>query len=150
MKAKLYAVVAVLAIAAGCAPISPGLPPPTQPSPWPPIEPPAPAPQPGDKIKPVETREETAGNAVAQLLAEAWRLNQGGQYDRSNAVAERALRLNRAEAEIYLVLASNYFAMAQLQLAEQLARQGLPLAGNNRTVELDLKRVLNQIMTAGR
>lgn len=85
------------------------------------------------------------GGAVSRLLEEAWRLNKAGDYDRSNAVAERALRINHTEPEVYLVMASNYFAMTQLRLAEQLARQGLPLAGRNPAIEADLQSLLARI-----
>jgi tetratricopeptide (TPR) repeat protein len=83
--------------------------------------------------------------AVSRLLEEAWRHNKAGDYDRSNAVAERALRINHTEPEVYLVMASNYFAMTRLSLAEQLARQGLPLAGRNPAVKADLQSLLARI-----
>ncbi len=103
----------------------------------------------GDVIVPSSPTPERASNsAVAQLVADAWEYNRVGEYDRSNAVVERALRINHTEPEIYLVMASNYFAMAQLQLAEQLARQGLPLAGRNGAVKRDLQRLLSQIISA--
>ena len=104
---------------------------------------------PGDVIVPSSPAPERASNsAVAQLVADAWEYNRAGEYDRSNAVVERALRINHTEPEIYLVMASNYFAMAQLQLAEQLARQGLPLAGSNGAVKRELERLLSQIISA--
>lgn len=104
---------------------------------------------PGDVIVPSSPAPERASNsAVAQLVADAWEYNRAGEYDRSNAVVERALRINHTEPEIYLVMASNYFAMAQLQLAEQLARQGLPLAASNGAVQRDLQRLLSQIISA--
>ncbi|MFT7299617.1 MAG: hypothetical protein ACI89Z_000069 [Porticoccus sp.] len=64
-----------------------------------------------------------------------------------DAVVERALRINHTDPEIYLVMASNYFAMTQLQLAEQLVRQGLPLARSNSVVKRDLHRLLSQIIS---
>ena len=48
---------------------------------------------------------------------------------------------------ISLFFYSNYFAMTQLQLAEQLVRQGLPLAGSNSVVKRDLQRLLSQIIS---
>ena len=87
-------------------------------------------------------------SAVVRLLNDAWRYNRLGEYERSNAVVERALRINHVEPEVYLIMASNYFALAQLQLAEQLARQGLPLASGNLGVKRDLQQLLSQIMAS--
>jgi len=42
-------------------------------------------------------------------------------------------------------MASNYFASAQLHLAEQLASQGLPLAGGNYSVKKGLQQLLMDI-----
>lgn len=145
-----YALALVVLVAmAGCAPIMVpvgGAPsgPPSQP---PSMPQPEPRPQ-GDLIVPSgPATERASGGAVASLLEDAWRYNRLGEYDRSNAVVERALRINHAEPEIYLIMASNYFAMAQLQLAEQLARQGLPLASGNAAVKRDLQQLLSQIIS---
>lgn len=102
--------------------------------------------QKGDVIVPTSPSQQRASNgAVEKLLEDAWRYNRVGEYDRSNTVAERAMRINHTEPEIYLVMASNYFASAQLHLAEQLASQGLPLAGGNYTVKRNLQRLLVDI-----
>jgi len=149
-----YALTLVVLVAmAGCAPIMvPVGGAPSGPSSQPPSQPPSmpqsePRPQ-GDLIAPSSpATERVSGGAVDSLLEDAWRYNRQGEYDRSNAVVERALRINHAEPEIYLIMASNYFAMAQLQLAEQLARQGLPLASGNAVVKRDLQRLLSQIIS---
>lgn len=141
----------IVLLATGCAPM---MAPVSGPEPPPPI-PPTPPPQSdesggvqGDVIVPSNPAPERASNsAVSQLVEDAWRYNRAGDYDRSNAVVERALRINHTDPEIYLVMASNYFAMTQLQLAEQLVRQGLPLAGSNSVVKRDLQRLLSQIIS---
>ena len=154
MKYSLY-IFLVLLLVTGCAPM-------VTPVSGPQSTPPAPATPlpdnessearedvPGDVIVPSSPALERSSNsAVTQLVADAWRYNRAGDYDRSNAVVERALRINHQEPEIYLVMASNYFAMAQLQLAEQLARQGLPLAGGNSAVKRELQGLLSQIISA--
>jgi tetratricopeptide (TPR) repeat protein len=151
----LLSILLVLLFVAGCAPI-------VAPASGPQSAPSAPATPPVDTesgdvrgdvpdniIVPSSPAAERAPNsAVAQLVADAWGYNRAGEYDRSNAVVERALRINHTEPEIYLVMASNYFAMAQLQLAEQLVRQGLPLAGGNSAIKRELQRLLSQIISA--
>jgi len=102
--------------------------------------------QKGDVIVPTQPSQQRVSNsAVEKLLEDAWRYNRAGEYDRSNTVAERAMRINHTEPEIYLVMASNYFASAQLHLAEQLASQGLPLAGGNYSVKKGLQQLLMDI-----
>lgn len=102
----------------------------------------------GDEIAPNSASQQPVSNsAVTKLLEDAWRYNRAGEYDRSNAVAERAMRINHTEPEIYLVMASNYFASTQLHLAEQLASQGLPLAGGNGAVKRSLQQLLVNIRT---
>ena len=101
----------------------------------------------GDIIVPNRPVQHESRGAVAKLLEDAWRYNRAGEYDRSNAVAERAMRINHTEPEIYLVMASNYFATAQLHLAEQLAFQGLPLASGNFSVKANLQQLLVDIRT---
>ena len=147
---KYFLVLVILAMMAGCAPmmVPVGTP---QPSPLPsPSSTPPPDPQPrGDVIVPGSSSTGSVPNsAVVRLLNDAWRYNRLGEYERSNAVVERALRINHVEPEVYLIMASNYFALAQLQLAEQLARQGLPLASGNLGVKRDLQQLLSQIMAS--
>ena len=136
-KSLLFVMWVAVALLSGCAPVyapiseSGSAPPPQSSSPPPETDrsPPVAVPDDEDRrITPSEPVQVAPGGAVSRLLEEAWRYNKAGDYDRSNAVAERALRINHTEPEVYLVMASNYFAMTQLRLAEQLARQGLPLA----------------------
>ena len=119
-------------------------PPPPTPSPTP--TPPPVLEQPsGPQIAPSVSAPVSGNGAVMNLLEEAWRLNRAREYDRSNAVAERAMRIDHAEPEVYLVMASNYMVMMQLQLAEQLVQQGLPLAGQKPGVKADLQALLVKI-----
>lgn len=117
-------------------------PPPPRPTPTPPpvVEQPS-----GPQIAPSVSAPVSGNGAVMNLLEEAWRLNRAREYDRSNAVAERALRIDHAEPEVYLVMASNYYSMMQLQLAEQLVRQGLPLSGQKQGVKAELQSLLVKI-----
>jgi len=120
-------------------------PPPPRPTPTPP---PVVEQQPsGPQIAPSVSAPVSGNGAVMNLLEEAWRLNRAREYDRSNAVAERAMRIDHAEPEVYLVMASNYFSMMQLQLAEQLVRQGLPLSGQKQGVKADLQSLLVKIQS---
>lgn len=105
--------------------------------------------QPAD-IEPVQSRSAANNAAIASLLEQAWQLHNNGDYDRSIAIAERAQRIDASYAEIYLLLASNYYALSQLRLAEQLARQGLPLVGNLWDIERRLKQLLALIADAQR
>lgn len=161
----LWCVLAVALLATGCTPIMvpvgdskpqgpsypsgpyPSSTPAEQPSsPYPPSSQPAEPAQKGDVIVPTSPSQQQVSNgAVEKLLKDAWRYNRAGEYDRSNTVAERAMRINHTEPEIYLVMASNYFASAQLHLAEQLASQGLPLANGNYSVKRSLQQLLVDI-----
>ncbi|WP_438950970.1 tetratricopeptide repeat protein [Porticoccus sp.] len=154
-KSLLMGMLVTVALISGCAPVyapiseSGSASPPVSPVPPPPepeFSPPVAVPDDEDRrITPSSPVQVVPSGAVSSLLEEAWRLNEAGDYDRSNAVAERALRINHTEPEVYLVMASNYFAMTQLGLAEQLARQGLPLAGKNPGIKADLQSLLSRI-----
>ncbi|MDX2464297.1 MAG: hypothetical protein QNK31_07280 [Porticoccus sp.] len=147
---RLFGVLVVLLLLAGCAPVmvpvGDSTPAPRTPStPVVPADIPEPA---GDVIVPNSPPQQSSSHgAVAKLLKDAWRYNRSGEYDRSNVVAERAMRINHTEPEIYLVMASNYFSSAQLHMAEQLATQGLPLASNNYSVRRSLQQLLLDIRT---
>ncbi len=147
---RLFGVLVVLSLLAGCAPVmvpvGDSTPIPRAPStPVVPADTSEPA---GDVIVPNSPSQQSSSHgAVAKLLEDAWRYNRSGEYDRSNAVAERAMRINHTEPEIYLVMASNYFSSAQLHMAEQLATQGLPLASNNYSVRRSLQQLLLEIRT---
>lgn len=111
-----------------------------------PVQPPPVVEQPsGQRIEPTVSAPVSGNTAVMALLEDAWQLNRSREYDRSNAVAERALRIDHAEPEVYLVMATNYLAMMQLQLAEQLVRQGLPLAGQKPGIKSQLQSLLAKI-----
>ncbi|MEJ6612978.1 MAG: hypothetical protein QNL64_06790 [Porticoccus sp.] len=86
-------------------------------------------------------------DAVITLLKDAWQYNRERQYDRSNTVAERAMRINHSEAEIYLIMASNYFSLGRFSLAEQLASKGLPLAVDNKLIQKNLNQLLVLVRT---
>ncbi len=159
IKGRLFLFILLSSLLAGCAqvyvPVSESKSPPSNsPSTFPPPEtqatPSSPSvgtePESGKRIEPTTSSAPVKGNsAVASLLDEAWRLNRAREYDRSNAVAERAMRIDHAEPEVYLVMASNYVAMTQLQLAEQLVRQGLPLAGQKPGIKAELQSLLTRI-----
>ena len=145
--AKRLSSVAVLLMLVSCAPVmvpvgDVGTTPPPSPQPKPDPRPPV------RPIEPSRDQVTPASAAVLKLLDEGWQLHHNGEYDRSNAVAERALRLDRAEPKVFLLLASNYFSMLQLTLAEQLARQGIPLATDDRNTRARLQSLLNQILSA--
>lgn len=154
---RLLSLIILSGLLGGCAqvyvPVSESkLPPSNSPSTFPPpetespVSPPAEAEsEPVKRIEPTVSAPVKGNSAVASLLEEAWRLNRANDYDRSNAVAERAMRIDHAEPEVYLVMASNYVAMMQLQLAEQLVRQGLPLAGQKPGVKAELQSLLSRI-----
>lgn len=159
---KEWSILAVVLLATGCAPVmvpvgdSTSQPGQSAPSPYPPqsAEPsvddslPSEPVRQGDEIAPSSVSQQPVSNsAVTKLLEDAWRYNRAGEYDRSNAVAERAMRINHTEPEIYLIMASNYFASTQLHLAEQLASQGLPLAGGDGAVKRSLQQLLINIRT---
>lgn len=100
----------------------------------------------GNAIVPNSREQNLAsGSAVKKLLQDAWAYHRTGQYDRSNAVAERAMRIDHTDPDIYWVMASNYLALAQLNLAEQLAIQGLPLADSDGAVKRGLQQLLSEI-----
>lgn len=159
---KAWSILAVVLLATGCTPMmvpvgdSTSQPGHSNPTPYPPQSTGSPAADPGpsepvrqgDEIVPSNPSQQPVSNsAVTKLLEDAWRYNRAGEYDRSNTVAERAMRINHTEPEIYLIMASNYFASAQLHLAEQLASQGLPLAGGNYSVKRSLQQLLVNIRT---
>ncbi len=148
--AKKLSLLAVVLVLTACAQMSSvpvsdvGTPPPPTPTET------KPQPEPRPPVRQIEPTEQAQPEnpAVTKLLAEGWRLHNSGEFDRSNAVAERALRIDRSEPKTFLLMASNYFSMLQLTLAEQLARQGIPLAGGDRTTSRRLQSLLNQIRSA--
>lgn len=153
----LFTVAVCLFIVSACAPFQPSTYPPPQypptssPAPGQPVPKPVPEPTPKPvEIEPSEGQAGQSNQAVQSLLDQAWQLHHSRDFDRSIAVAERAQRLNAGIAEIYLVLASNYFAKGELKFAEQLAKQGLPLVGNQWDIERRLKNLLQLIASNNR
>lgn len=82
--------------------------------------------------------------AVVSLTRKAGRLYDGGEYRRAIATAERALRIDRRHAELYLVLARSYWQLAQPDQSEQFARQGLRYVASGQAIAEALKAVLAQ------
>ena len=111
------------------------------------VEPQAPAPQvpAPKKIVPAGQTISPAQRAVTSLLKEGWGYYRIESHERSIAIAERAQRLDPQRAEVYLLLAKSYFAIGQLQLAEQLSQRGLLLSQNNAVVQRQLQGLLNDI-----
>lgn len=152
----LNGLLVILVLTTGCAPISPA----PQQAPYPPLpgtgpitQPSTSSPdpsteQPGSEIEPAEPELSAAQEAVNQLLQTGWKLHNGGQHERANAIAERALRLDRNNAGIYLLMSSNYFEMWDLKVAEQIAQQGLTLVNRSQLLYLRLNRLLEKIQAA--
>lgn len=106
------------------------------------VEPQVPA---SKKIVPARQTMSPAQRAVTSLLKEGWGYYQIESHERSIAIAERAQRLDPQRAEVYLLLAKSYFAIGQLQLAEQLSQRGLLLSQNDAAVRRQLQSLLNEI-----
>ncbi|MEZ0121306.1 MAG: tetratricopeptide repeat protein [Candidatus Reddybacter sp.] len=97
------------------------------------------------KIVPARQTMSPAQRAVTSLLKEGWGYYRIENHERSIAIAERAQRLDPQRAEVYLLLAESYFAIGQLQLAEQLSQRGLLLSQNDATIRRKLQRLLDEI-----
>lgn len=102
----------------------------------------------GRDIEPVTRPASLSRGAVTELLEQAWQLHRFGNFQRSIAVAERALRLDRYESNVYLILAANHVATENFQLAEHLIRQGLPLVGEDRQQEGRFMLLLREVEKA--
>lgn len=83
-------------------------------------------------------------SAVDTLLNTARRQYDAGQYEAAIATAERALRMERGNAEIYLVIGHSYLALLQTELAGQFARQGLAFATAGSSVRQQLQSLLTR------
>lgn len=114
-----------------------------------PTAPPSTAPSPPSPdsvpIAPAIRQPAPADSAVAGLLDQAKVLHRAGNYQRSLAVAERALRLDRHEPNVYLLLAANYVALEDYQQAQRLIHQGLPLARGEARLESHFRILLQEI-----
>lgn len=81
-------------------------------------EPPASRSQPSTpEAPPVQALSQMLQDSRAQLDARNWQA--------AIVSAERGLRINRREPELYLLLAKSYWGLAKLDRARQFARQGL-------------------------
>lgn len=67
----------------------------------------------------------SSDGAVSALLRQAQGHYQRGEDERAIAAAERALRIDRRHAPVYLVLARSYLRQQQPRQAEAFARHGL-------------------------
>lgn len=80
--------------------------------------------------------------AVNQLLTDARRHLVAQNWEAASASAERGLRIDRREPELYLVLARAYLGLADPHRALEFVRQGLRYANNDSSpVTVDLKRL---------
>lgn len=140
---KVMAVAALLALA-GCAgsPYAPE----RERSSIPVEQLPEPPPREPVEVQPVEPPqiEPRAPSAVDTLLATSRRQYDAGQYDAAIATAERALRMERGNPEIYLVIGNSYLALLQNELAGQFARQGLAFASSGSAVRQQLQSLLTR------
>lgn len=66
-----------------------------------------------------------AVQALDRMLQEARDQFESGQWQAAIASAERGLRIDRREPELYLLLAKSYRVLAELDRARQFAMQGL-------------------------
>ena len=152
MNTKFLFVAGMMVLLAACAPYQQSSYPAPQspPSSYPPqtggsTQEPQPTRPTPSEVKPVESVSASSDLAIQQLIDQAWQLHHNRNFDRSNAVAERAMRLNASVAEIYLIMASNYFAMAELEMADNFARRGLSFSGNLWDIERRLKNILELV-----
>lgn len=75
---------------------------------------------------PATDQEQDPGTAAVISLIEQSRLAyEHGDYNSAIQSAERGLRIDRREPELYLVLAQSYLELARPAQAEQFAQQGL-------------------------
>lgn len=80
--------------------------------------------------------------ALNQLLKDAHRHLAAENWEAASASAERGLRIDRREPELYLVLARAYLGLADPRRALEFVRQGLRYASNELSpVTIDLKRL---------
>lgn len=94
--------------------------------------------------EPAEVEVPPTPSAVDTLLNTARRQYEAGQYEAAIATAERALRMERGNAEIYLVIGHSYLALLQTELAGQFARQGLAFAAGGSNVRQQLQSLLTR------
>lgn len=68
---------------------------------------------------------DTGAAAVISLIDQARQAYEQGEYNAAIAIAERGLRIDRREPELYLLLAQSYLQLARPDQARQFAQQGL-------------------------
>lgn len=86
---------------------------------------------------------ERGSSAVSSLIQAARSAYQTGDYTGAIASAERGLRIDRREPELYLLLAQSYLAQARPAQAEQFARQGLRHSSSGTWVSQALQALLS-------
>jgi Tfp pilus assembly protein PilF len=125
-----FSIVMVCFGLAGCATYSP--------SPAPEHEPPPVArPAPSMPEQPVRAVDRLLQDSRSQLAARDWQA--------AIASAERGLRIDRREAELYLLLAQAYHGLGDLDRSVQFARQGLRHVTSERSA---VARALNDLAAA--
>jgi Tfp pilus assembly protein PilF len=72
-----------------------------------------------------DTPSASRSRAVADLVAGSQREYDRGDWQSSIAMAERALRIDRRQPDVYLLMAKSYRALGESQLALQFVNQGL-------------------------
>ena len=86
-----------------------------------------------------------SNSAVDSLLAQGRSEYRNGDYSRAIASAERALRIDRRNPAVYLLLAENYQRLGNTGQAEQFAQQGLRYSRDDHTVDAALRGVLSEL-----
>src|SRR5690606_8553894 len=84
------------------------------------------APQPVEELPPPRPKTQSAQPlpAVLGLVEQGRRQMQAGNWQAAIASAERGLRIDRREPELYLLLAQGYLALGENARALEFARQG--------------------------
>ena len=87
------------------------------------------------------SRGEPDGNpAIDSLLSSGNQSYTAGNYDAAIATAERALRIDRLDPRVYLLLARSYWAKGAYPQANQSARQGLQYSEEGSLIREQLER----------
>lgn len=96
-----------------------------------------------ETIAPVDTTPvDGVALAVEGLLRRGWAQVERGDWLAALSSAERAQRLNRFEPEVYLLIATAHYRLAQLQLAANIAGQGRSYAANGSEMAARLDALL--------
>lgn len=77
--------------------------------------------------------------AIDSLVDQGWRYIQQREYERAIAVGERALRIDRYDPRVYLILAQTYRLQGDLPLSRQYAQRGLAVADSRSDVYRQLQ-----------